>query len=245
LTVVSLSLVFGALGFAYSFLGLFEHVKITAVVTALDPFKSLTMEEIGGHFLFGFVVAIPYRNLKIAVLAGMMALTIDSDHLLNAIGFQIQGRIDHSIPFMILSSILMSLIANKFFCIIQRKNECSLSPEVVAAIPSSKYERKQQEERGRRGRRKNKNSLELRFISDDDINGSSPFSILLLFITMSAFLSHIAYDVFVDDKAKFPLLAPFSFNEFIIPRVFGLPIEAAAFLIILLVCIYYYSRYCK
>jgi hypothetical protein len=70
------------------------------------------------------------------------------------------------------------------------------------------------------------------------------FFIFFLFITLSAFLSHIAYDVFVDDKAKFPLFAPFSFNQFVIPRIYGLPIEPAGFLILLLVYLYY-AYYCN
>jgi hypothetical protein len=49
------------------------------------------------------------------MLTGLMALTIDSDHLLNISGFQIEGRIDHSIPFAFLSSILMSIVASKIY----------------------------------------------------------------------------------------------------------------------------------
>ena len=61
-----------------------------------------------------------------------------------------------------------------------------------------------------------------------------------LIITLVAFLSHIAFDVFVDERARFPLFAPFSFNEFMIPNVYALPIEAAAALI---TCLYYVGFY--
>ena len=65
------------------------------------------------------------------------------------------------------------------------------------------------------------------------------FAQLLFMITIGAFLSHIAYDVFVDDKARFPLLAPFSFSQNLIPRMYSLPIEAAGFIAIYL----WYTRY--
>jgi hypothetical protein len=48
---------------------------------------------------------------------------------------------------------------------------------------------------------------------------------------LTAFLSHIAFDTFVDEQARFPLFAPFSFTEFMIPAVYALPLEAAAALI--------------
>jgi hypothetical protein len=53
-----------------------------------------------------------------------------------------------------------------------------------------------------------------------------------LLITVAAFLSHIAYDVFVDDNARFPIFAPFSFTQYLIPQIFALPIELVGMLII-------------
>ena len=45
-------------------------------------------------------------------------------------------------------------------------------------------------------------------------------------------MSHIAYDVFVDTMANFPLLAPFNFNDVLIPHIYALPIEVAAILLV-------------
>ena len=81
-TVFLIASIFGALAFLYSFFGFLSN-QTTA---RFDTFGSLTPQEIGGHFLFGYIVALPTRNLKIGVLAGLMALTIDADHLLNAAG---------------------------------------------------------------------------------------------------------------------------------------------------------------
>jgi len=69
-------------------------------------------------------------------------------------------------------------------------------------------------------------------VANNNNNKRKSFFIFFSFITLSAFLSHIAYDVFVDKKARFPLFAPLSFSEFIIPKVYGIPIEAVGFLVI-------------
>jgi hypothetical protein len=205
--LISLSVVFGTLGFLYSFFGLFEQ---TRNVVALEPFRLLTIQEIGGHFLFGFIVSLPLRNLKIAILTGLMALTIDSDHLLNFSGLHIQGRIDHSIAFAILSSVIIGLIAARVYFKISRERT-----------------EKAEEMKGNK------------IFSILSRSGCNSFFIFFSFITLSAFISHIAYDVFVDDRAKFPLLAPFSFSEFVIPRIYGLPIEAIGVLILYV----YHTRY--
>ena len=57
---------------------------------------------------------------------------------------------------------------------------------------------------------------------------------LFLIITFAAFMSHIAFDVFVDAGASFPLLAPFIFTDYFIPQIYALPIEGAAVLLVYL-----------
>jgi hypothetical protein len=47
-------------------------------------------------------------------------------------------------------------------------------------------------------------------------------------------MSHIAYDVFVNAGASFPMLAPLIFSDFFIPQIYALPIEAAAILLVYL-----------
>jgi hypothetical protein len=70
-----------------------------------------------------------------SILIGLMALTIDSDHLLNIAGFHIQGRIGHSIPFAIVSSVLMGFIADKLYFKISREND------IIIGVPSSRLKR--------------------------------------------------------------------------------------------------------
>jgi hypothetical protein len=55
-----------------------------------------------------------------------------------------------------------------------------------------------------------------------------------LILTLAAYMSHIAYDVFVDTKANFPLLAPLNFKDILIPKIYALPIEGLSILIVFL-----------
>jgi hypothetical protein len=234
LVIILVSLIFGALGFLYSFVGFLDQ---TAIIS-LEPFRGLTIEEIGGHFLFGFIVGIAFKNLKISILTGLMAVTIDADHLLSATGFDIQGRIDHSIPFAILSSILMGLITSKMYYKISKANLIILPQPPLASIsftPSSaplvSNNNNSKPKKNTENKRKSKNSVNRRLVEEGNIFSLS----LFLFITLAAFLSHIAYDVIVDDNAMFPLLAPFSYSQFVIPKIYGLPIEAAGFIFLFLI----------
>jgi hypothetical protein len=233
LIIILVSLIFGALGFLYSFVGFLDQTPIIS----LEPFRGLTIEEIGGHFLFGFIVGIAFKNLKISILTGLMAVTIDADHLLSASGFDIQGRIDHSIPFAILSSILMGLITSKIYYKISKANPIILPQPPLQSLYSTSSSapvvsnKNNSNPKNTEEKRKSKNSVNRPFVEEGNIFSLS----LFLFITLAAFLSHIAYDVIVDDNAMFPLLAPFSYSQFVIPRIYGLPIEAAGFIFLFLI----------
>jgi hypothetical protein len=197
--IILISLLFGVLGFSYSFLGLLDYHQ---VIRPLEVFRILTVQEVGGHFIFGFIVGLPSKNLRVALLTGLMALTIDADHFLNIAGFHIQGRIDHSIPFAISSAIIVGVAAS---CI---NNTKILRFNRNKTILSLGY-RSKHEEDNNKANSIFKNDIFLQF----------------LVITVAAFLSHIAYDVFVDNNARFPLFAPFSFTQYLIPQIFALPIE--------------------
>jgi hypothetical protein len=218
-TITLISIVYGALGFLYSFFGLLGQ---SSNIIILEPFRLITLQELGGHFLFGAIVGVPSRNIKIILLAGLMAVTIDSDHLLNIAGFHIQGRPDHSILFAFLSSIVMGLLGKRIYHKVSRGNTLDRS---------RRYEKVDENN-------KNNTSNTKSIDNNNNNNNNKQFSSLLI-ITLAAFLSHIAYDTFVDNKAVFPLFVPFSFNQIIIPKMYSLPIEAAGFI---LVYLYYNSN---
>ncbi len=83
------------------------------------------MAEVGGHFLFGLVAGAATGRLLPALLAGLEAVLIDSDHLVAAAGFSIDARLSHSLPFILLSSLLIAWAGRRSF---------ALSPYVIVAV---------------------------------------------------------------------------------------------------------------
>ena len=67
--------------------------------------------EIGGHYLFGFLAALPLLDLDLALLTGALAILIDVDHILSALGFNVSGRPDHSIVFLIVSTAFIGYVS--------------------------------------------------------------------------------------------------------------------------------------
>ena len=230
--IVLISIVYGMLGFTYSFFGLIQQSN---TIVILEPFRLITLEELGGHFLFGAIIGIPTRNIKIILLAGLMAVSIDSDHLLNFAGFHVQGRPDHSIAFAVLSSLLMGLLASRIYYKASRGNTI-----ITTGFPLDRFRRFKELKEGYKdsaaaGASTKVIGTDLKDNNYDQGDRSKQFYALLI-ITLAAFISHIAYDSLVDSQALFPLLIPFSFDQIIIPKMYSLPLEAAA---LLLVYLYY------
>jgi hypothetical protein len=203
--ILSIPIVFGVSAFLYSFFGYFS----SAPPTVFSLVSSLTFQEIGGHFLFGYIVALPTRNLKLALMGGLMALTIDADHAMNALGFHLQGRISHSISFAFISSVIIGLIVIKpIMHVYSRMPLCKVYSSLVEVHKNAGYTFY--------ASRPTKNMIFSQF----------------MVITVASYMSHIAYDAFVDPMATFPLFAPFNFDEVFFPQDYGLPIEGAAALLV-------------
>jgi hypothetical protein len=235
-TIIIISIVFGVMGALYSFFGLFQQTNQFVI---LEPFRLITVQELGGHLLFGALVAIPSRNIKIILLTALMAVTIDSDHLLNIVGFHVQGRLDHSIPFAILSSILMGLVGSRIYHKISGGHTIIVLSHSVADKSKINENVNRTETIPRTAASSANNNNNNNNTSKNNIQ----FSFLFLIMTMATFLAHIAYDTFVDNIAEFPLLAPFSFAQIVIPRIYSLPIEASGFILIYLYYAIYTHRY--
>jgi hypothetical protein len=114
--IVLLALFFAGFAFLYSSIG-FLHPEVSHFH---EYTTSKLAIEIGGHFLFGFVAAIPFFDLEISLLTGAAAVFIDTDHILSAIGFNVSGRPDHSFLFVFVSAIIL-------FYIVQRQADFSKS----------------------------------------------------------------------------------------------------------------------
>jgi hypothetical protein len=99
-----LSLLFGAISLSWSLLGLLFPFAV--------PYKAVyspaLLAEVVGHFLFGLVAGAATGRLAPALLVGLEAVLIDSDHLMAAAGFSIDARLSHSVSFVLLSSFLVA-----------------------------------------------------------------------------------------------------------------------------------------
>jgi hypothetical protein len=109
--VLRLPLAFAAVAFLFSFIGLLNPQHIHLHEYSLPDL----LKEVFGHVAFGLVAALPLwiTELSLFLLAGGVAVLIDVDHLLGALNAPVSSRPDHSIPFFILSTLLVYLLAKR------------------------------------------------------------------------------------------------------------------------------------
>jgi hypothetical protein len=106
---VVVAIVYTLLGVAYTFIGLSHPQKPVNVA------EYITVWEIVGHLVFGFIVGMFSFDLIFALETTGMALLIDGGHFVSHVGFPVNPSIDHSITFMILSALIIGyLFRSKF-----------------------------------------------------------------------------------------------------------------------------------
>jgi hypothetical protein len=98
------------IAFSYSLIA-FIHVQ---PVSPLPEYTTSSFAiEILGHFTFGIIAALPFLDYEIILISGICSVLIDSDHLLDALKFNVDGRPDHSIFFIFVSAVLLVLVARR------------------------------------------------------------------------------------------------------------------------------------
>jgi hypothetical protein len=107
---LTLSFVFAAVAFLWSFLGFLAPETATPIEVSIS---NLLLAEITGHILFGLVAAIPSRDLGTILLCGANAVLIDSDHLLSAAGFPVLARLSHSLLFVLAAGTVLALFSKR------------------------------------------------------------------------------------------------------------------------------------
>ncbi len=108
---VGYAVIFATFAFFYSFIGLLSPQHIHLHEYSLKPL----IEEVGGHIAFGIFAALPLLILDFSLLffAGGVAILIDSDHLLGALNLPVSSRPDHSVLFIIASTLFVYGYARK------------------------------------------------------------------------------------------------------------------------------------
>ena len=106
--VVGVSLVYCSLSAGFSLVGTILPGKMVLI----NPIEhgGLNVKEIVGHFAWGLVAGIVTLRLRYILLGGILAVLIDSDHLVGLLHVEGIPRMSHSITFAILSTIVLMLV---------------------------------------------------------------------------------------------------------------------------------------
>jgi len=108
--VIKTVLVFCALSAAFSFVGMILPEKGPLP----NPSGGLNIHEIGGHLIWGLVAGAAFLSARYAIITGLFAVLIDSDHLIALLHVDALSRMSHSIAFGILAVVvLMALFGRK------------------------------------------------------------------------------------------------------------------------------------
>jgi len=109
--VIGVSLVYCVLSAGFSLIGTVLPDKMMLH----NPIEhgGLNLKEIGGHFIWGLVAGIVTLRVRYILLAGILAVLIDSDHLIGLLHVEAIPRMSHSITFAIISTVILLLVFSK------------------------------------------------------------------------------------------------------------------------------------
>ena len=107
--ILKTAIIFCTLSAAFSFLGIFLAEKGPLG----NPVGGITLYEIGGHVLWGFVFGSVTLSLRYTIVAGAFAVLIDSDHLIALTHIDALGRMSHSVSFGIIACLVLVLYGKK------------------------------------------------------------------------------------------------------------------------------------
>ena len=78
-----------------------------------SPLTALSIQEIGGHLVWGLVAGAVTLGLRYVILSGLFAVLIDSDHLIALTHVDAISRMSHSITFGIIAAVILILVFRK------------------------------------------------------------------------------------------------------------------------------------
>ncbi|HEX5458019.1 MAG TPA: metal-dependent hydrolase [Candidatus Nitrosotalea sp.] len=109
--VIGVSVAYCSLSAGFSLVSIVLPDKMTMV----NPIEygSLNIKEIGGHFIWGVVAALVTLRLRYILLGGLLAVLIDSDHLVGLLHIEGIPRMSHSITFSIIATVVLMLVFSR------------------------------------------------------------------------------------------------------------------------------------
>lgn len=108
--VIKTTILFFVLSASFSFVGMLLPEKGHLE----NPTGGLNLHEIGGHLFWGLVAGAVFLSARYAIITGIFAVLIDSDHLIALLHVDALNRMSHSIAFGAIAVIvLMALFGRK------------------------------------------------------------------------------------------------------------------------------------
>ncbi len=103
--VIKTSLVFCALSATFSLVGLLLPERGPQT----NPSVGLNLHEILGHMLWGLVAGTVFLSARYAIITGLFAVLIDSDHLIALLHVDALARMSHSIMFSAIAIVVLMI----------------------------------------------------------------------------------------------------------------------------------------
>ena len=107
--ILKVSILYGTVAVSFSTIGvLFPEHELLGT-----PLGSLDLSHIAGHAIWGMMAGIASLSLRYILLAGSFAVILDSDHLIQLLEIEGFARMAHSLPFGIISALILMLTFRK------------------------------------------------------------------------------------------------------------------------------------
>ena len=105
------SIVYGALAFSFSMIGLI--LPNSFVVGNPLEVSGISFEHVFGHIMWGLVAGIASFSFRYAILSGLFPIILDFDHLLQFFEVEMIPRMAHSFTFGLIVMVVMMVIFGK------------------------------------------------------------------------------------------------------------------------------------
>lgn len=106
---VKIALIYCILSAAFSLVGMLVLEKGPVP----NPVGHLTVQEVGGHLIWGLAAGAVTLSARYVILTGLFAVLIDSDHVIGLTHTDALVRMSHSISFGIISVIVLMVLFGK------------------------------------------------------------------------------------------------------------------------------------
>ena len=75
-----------------------------------NPLEGEELDHVFGHIIWGMIAGLVALSVRYMIMAGMFGIILDADHLVNFLQIDVVTRMSHSIPFAIISCVIMMMI---------------------------------------------------------------------------------------------------------------------------------------